>query len=170
MKVKAILMAALMALPVRGAAFMDLDSQPKSMFFAGRCMAPVLLREEISTKDLKQVPDAAAFPHLFGERGTVWHGDDPSLLLVKLDAGAFCGINVFDEELEDVEAFMSYWLDREDSPFEFTERKETDETVTLIYDGFCDDCGFNVHARALYLKADKFTVYRVYATTPEKAG
>ncbi|WP_134643056.1 hypothetical protein [Pseudaestuariivita atlantica] len=167
MRVSAFLLSALMAVPA-AAQVADLETTPKSLFFAGRCMAPVMLREDISTKDLRQLPVQAAVPHLFGEDGEVWQGLDPSVLLVKLQ-GANCGINVFDEELPEVEAFMDYWLDREDSPFELTERKETDQAVTLLYDGFCESCGFNVHARALHLKADRFTVYRVFATLPEKA-
>ena len=166
MKVKAFLLTALLASPA-AAQVADLETTPKSLLFAGRCMAPVMLREDISTKDLQELPAQAAVPHLFGEDGEVWQGLDPSVLLVKLQ-GAHCGINVFDEDLSEVEAFMSYWLDREDSPFAFTERKETDQAVTLIYDGFCESCGFNVHARALHLVADRFTLYRVFATTPEK--
>ncbi len=165
----AVLWAAGTAALAQTAPLTDLDTTPKSLFFAGRCMAPVMLREDVSTKDLRQLPDVAAAPHLFGEAGEVWQGSDPGLLLVKLNAGAACGINVFDEDLGEVEDFMKYWLIRDDSPFEFTERKETEAAVTLIYDGFCEQCGFNVHARALHLKADQFTVYRVFATTPEKA-
>ena len=145
-----------------------LDDTPKSLFFAGRCMAPVMLREEVSTKDLRELPVSYAVPHLFGEDGTVWQGSDADLLLVKLYAGAACGINVFDEPLREVEAFMDYWLIREDSPFALSERKEDAQSVTLIYDGFCETCGFNVHARALWLKDSQFSIYRVFATTPER--
>lgn len=168
LKLGAALMMALPG-PAMAQGLTELDRTPKSLFFAGRCMAPVMLREEVSTKDLRQLPPVAAVPHLFGEAGEVWQGGDPNLLLVKLEAGAACGINVFDEELAEVERFMDYWLIRDDSPFAFTERKETEQATTLIYDGFCEECGFNVHARALHLKADRFTVYRVFATLPEKA-
>ncbi|MGR3468026.1 MAG: hypothetical protein ACU0CI_09110 [Shimia sp.] len=162
--IRALILSLLVATPAT--AMTDLDATPKSLFFAGRCMAPILLREDVSTKDLRQFPAPAALPHLFGEAGTAWYGEEDDLILVDLEAGAACGVNVFDEVEADVRPFMDYWLIRDDSPFAFTERREDDQTLTLLYDGFCAACGFNVHARAVHLKADRFTIYRVFATTP----
>ena len=161
------LLALMMALPAQ--AFTDLDAMPKSLYFAGRCLAPVLLREEINTKDLREMPATFAVNHLYGQDGKVWHGDDDRVVLIELE-GASCGINVFDEDLEEVERFMAYWLTREDSPFTdvSTETLESGD-VRISYDGFCEACGYFVHARALWLRDSRFTIYRVFATLPEKS-
>lgn len=170
MKAKFLTILAAVLLPLQAMAFIDLDSTPKSMFFAGRCMAPVLLREPVNTKDLREMPVTYAVPHLYGKDGRVWYGDDDSLVLVELDEGASCGINVFDEDLEDVEAFMTYWMEREDSPFtESTIETLEGGDVRISYDGFCETCGYHVHARAIWVKEARFTIYRVFATLPEKA-
>ena len=159
-----------LALPFPALALTDLDSTPKSMFFAGRCLAPVMLREEVNPKDLREMPTTYAVQHLYGKSGKVWHGDDDSVVLVDLEEGASCGVNVFDEDLEDVEEFLTYWLERDDSPFSDIQTETLDNgDVRISYDGFCEDCGFNVHARALWVKNARFTIYRVYATLPEKA-
>ncbi|MEM6310465.1 MAG: hypothetical protein AAF754_10480, partial [Pseudomonadota bacterium] len=89
--------------PVQADEILTLDKTPKSLFFAGRCLAPVLLREEINTKDLREMPTQFAVPHLYGKSGKVWHGEDDTIVLVQLDEGASCGINVFDEDLPEVE-------------------------------------------------------------------
>ncbi|MGR3492140.1 MAG: hypothetical protein ACU0DW_08785 [Shimia sp.] len=146
----------------------DLDATEKSLFFAGRCMAPILLREAVSTKDLRQLPPPRAVAHLYGQQGTAWEGSDDRLILVDLEVGAACGVNVFDEDESEVAFFLDYWLTREDSPFTFTDRTETEDRVTFAYDGFCEECGFNVHARAVWLREAEFTIYRIYATTPER--
>lgn len=160
---------ALIWTPIASLAFTDLDSTPKSAFFAGRCLAPVLLREDVNTKDLRELPTTVAVQHLYGASGRVWYDGDDSLVFVELDAGAACGINVFDEDLDEVEAFMAYWLERDDSPF--TDRAtETlgNGDVRISYDGFCEACGYHVHARAIWVREAQFTIYRVYATLPEK--
>ncbi|NRB04351.1 MAG: hypothetical protein HRU30_13935, partial [Rhodobacteraceae bacterium] len=116
-KALAMLAALVMALPVPGQAFTDLDSTPKSLFFAGRCLAPILLREEVNTKDLREMPQTFAVNHLYGKSGKVWFGETDDVILIELDEGASCGINVFDEDLAEVEEFLTYWLERDDSPF-----------------------------------------------------
>lgn len=151
-------------------AYLELDKTTKSLYFAGRCMAPVLLREPVNTKDLREMPVQAAVPHLYGQDGKVWFGPDQNVVLVELSAGAACGINVFDEGLEEVEVFMEYWMTREDSPFSEMRTDVLDNgDVHLQYDGFCEGCGYHVHARAYWSKAANFTIYRVFATLPEKA-
>lgn len=164
-----VLLAVVMAFPAQAQGLTDLETTPKSLFFAGRCLAPILLREEVSTKDLREMPASFAVNHLYGQDGRVWYGEDDSVVLIELSEGASCGINVFDEDLPEVERFMEYWLTREDSPF----RDSTSETlasgdVRISYDGFCKPCGYNVHARALWLRESRFTLYRVFATLPEK--
>ena len=139
------------------------------MFFAGRCLAPVLLREEINTKDLREVPATYAVPHLYGKSGTVWHGENQNILFIAFDEGASCGVNVFDEDLDEVEAFMAYWLERDDSPFtETTSDVLSYCDVRITYDGFCESCGYHVHARAIWVREARFTIYRVFATLPER--
>jgi hypothetical protein len=163
-----LLLAGLLALPAQ--AFIDLDTTPKSLMFAGRCLAPVLLREPVNTKDLREMPVASAVNHLFGKSGRVWHDADDSVVLVELDEGASCGINVFDEDREDVEGFMAYWLERDDSPFTESAVETLDAgNVRITYKGFCADCGFHVHASAVWIKEARFTIYRVVATLPEKS-
>ena len=170
--IRALFLSILMALPVPAfaqAALTTLETTPKSLFFAGRCLAPVMLREPVSTKDLREIPTQFATPHLYGRDGTVWHGADDSVVLVVLDEGASCGINVFDEDLEEVRRFMDYWLTREDSPFsEITEETTASGDIRITYEGFCEECGFFMHAQALHLKEAQFTIYRVFATLPEK--
>ncbi len=170
--IKQALIAVLLAvvpLPLWSFAITDLEATPKSMFFAGRCLAPVLLREEVNTKDLREMPVTHAVHHLYGKSGTVWYGDDDRVVLVALDEGASCGINVFDEDLPEVEAFMAYWLEREDSPFtDVSTETLASGDVQISYDGFCESCGYHVHARALWVREAQFTIYRVYATLPER--
>lgn len=162
-------LALVSAMPRPALAITDLETTTKSLFFAGRCLAPILLREPTNTKDLREMPVAFAMHHLYGQDGSVWHGEDENVVLVDLAEGASCGINVFDEDLGTVEDFMSYWMDREDTPFTET-ATETLESgdVRITYDGFCDACGYHVHVRALWLKEPRFTIYRVFATLPEK--
>jgi len=163
-------MALLMtAAPLWANSVTDLDATPKSLFFAGRCLAPVMLREPVNTKDLREVPTTFAVPHLYGQSGTVWHGLDESVYLINLDEGASCGVNVFDEDMQDVQEFMTYWLERDDTPFSesATETMDTGD-VRISYEGFCESCGFFIHAQALWLKESRFTIYRVFATLPEK--
>jgi len=168
MRLFGVLAALLMPLP--SFALLDLDNTTKSLYFAGRCMAPVLLREQVNTKDLREMPVTAAVPHLYGQEGRVWFGGDESVVLIELAEGASCGINVFDEDLDTVKTFMSYWMDRDDSPFtEINTEVRENGDVHLIYDGFCEDCGYHVHARAYWIKEAQFTLYRVFATLPEKA-
>lgn len=170
MKTKILSLILALAMPFQAFGFTDLDTTTKSLYFAGRCLAPVLLREDVNTKDLREVPPVFAVQHLYGQSGRAWHGADDSVILIELDEGASCGINVFDEDLPEVEEFMTYWLTRDDSPF--TEvNKETLSTgdVKISYDGFCEVCGYFVHAQALWLKDSRFTVYRVFATLPEKS-
>ncbi len=163
------LIAACLA-PLPSFAYLDLDKTTKSLFFAGRCMAPVLLREPVNTKDLREMPVQAAVPHLYGQDGKVWFGPDEAVVLVELSAGTSCGVNVFDEGLDEVEVFMGYWMGRDDSPFTDMTRDVLDNgDVHLKYDGFCEGCGYHVHARAYWVKAAQFTIYRVFATLPEKA-
>ena len=170
MKVKLLSLLLMLALPAQAEELLDLDSTPKSLFFAGRCLAPVLLREPINTKDLREMPSIHAVGHLAGKSGRVWHGENDDVVLIELDEGASCGINVFDEDLPEVEDFMAHWLTRDDSPFTdiATETLEGGN-VRISYDGFCDSCGYHVHARALWLKDSRFTLYRVFATLPEKS-
>lgn len=170
MKAKLFALIVAMFLPLQVTALTDLDSTTKSLFFAGRCMAPVLLREPINTKDLREMPASFAVNHLYGQSGRVWHGITDDVVLIELDEGASCGVNAFDEDFDDVDTFMTYWMEREDSPF--TERKQ--ETlgagdIRISYDGFCEACGYHVHARVLWIKEARFTIYRVFATLPEKA-
>ncbi|MEO1732482.1 MAG: hypothetical protein AAFR45_02460 [Pseudomonadota bacterium] len=163
-------LAALGPLAAQAFPISDLEKTPKSQFFAGRCLAPILLREEVSTKDLREMPVMSAVPHLYGQSGTVWYGPDENVVLVDLDAGASCGINVFDEDLAEVEAFMAYWLERADSPFtEMSTEMLAGGDVRISYDGFCEACGYHVHARAIWVREAQFTIYRVFATLPEKA-
>lgn len=170
MRVKLLAVLMMLAMPAQADDILALDQTPKSLFFAGRCLAPVLLREEINTKDLREMPATYAVPHLYGKSGKVWHGEDDSMVLIELDEGASCGINVFDEDLPEVEEFMTYWLTREDSPFTDTNTATLENgNVRISYDGFCESCGYHVHARALWLKDSRFTIYRVFATLPEKA-
>ncbi|MEO0634399.1 MAG: hypothetical protein AAFY52_09790 [Pseudomonadota bacterium] len=169
--IRAWLAALLLIWPLAGAAqdMTGLDTTPKSLFFAGRCLAPVLLREPVNTKDLREMPTTFAAAHLYGKDGKVWHGTSDDIVLVELAEGASCGINVFDEDLETVETFMTYWLERDDSPFdESTVETLESGDVRISYDGFCETCGFRVHARALWVREAQFTIYRVYATLPEK--
>ena len=160
---------ALLLLPQAGRAITDLETTPKSLLFAGRCLAPVLLREPVNTKDLREMPAGFAINHLYGQDGRVWYGSDDSVVFIELHEGASCGINVFDEDLAEVERFMAYWLTRDDSPFtdSATETLATGD-VRISYDGYCDACGYHVHARALWLRDSRFTIYRVFATLPEK--
>jgi hypothetical protein len=160
----------LILLPWPAWAMLDLETTPKSLFFAGRCLAPVLLREPVNTRHLQEMPASVAVDHLYGKTGRVWYGDDDSVVLVDLEEGASCGVNVFDEDLPEVERFLDYWLTRDESPFSDrkTEVLESGD-VRISYDGFCEACGFNVHARALWLKESRFTIYRVFATLPEKS-
>ena len=168
MKLRLLLILALL-LPLPSVASTDLEESPKSLFFAGRCLAPVLLREPVNTKFLTEMPVTFAVNHLYGQSGKVWFGDDDSVVLLEFDEGTSCGVNAFDEDLDEVEAFMAYWLTRDDSPFtDVNVRTLESGDVRVEYDGFCEACGYHVHARALWLRKDRFTLYRVFATLPEK--
>jgi hypothetical protein len=166
----ALVAVALVALvPTTGAARLDVESSTKSLYFAGRCLAPVLLREDVNTKDLREMPQTVAVQHLYGQSGKAWYGIDESVILIELDEGASCGINVFDEDLPDVEQFMEYWLTRDDSPFtDITQETTARGDVRILYSGFCESCGYHVHAHALWLREARFTIYRVFATLPER--
>lgn len=172
MKVKTTLAALAIALTPVIAPAQSLDEReasPKSQFFAGRCLAPVLLREPVNTKFLTEMPAEFAANHLYGQEGKVWFDIDDSIVLVELDEGASCGVNAFDEDLTEVEDFMAYWLTRDDSPFtDVNVRTLETGDVRVEYDGFCEACGYHVHARALWFKDARFTIYRVFATLPEK--
>lgn len=160
----------LMGFAAQAGTLSNLDSTQKSLFFGARCLAPVMLREPINTKDLREMPVTHAVNHLYGKSGKVWFGVDDSMVLVELDEGASCGVNVFDESYEEVETFMAYWLERDDSPFtEIAAETLASGDKRISYDGFCEKCGFNVHARALWIAASQFTIYRVFATLPEKS-
>jgi hypothetical protein len=144
----------LMLVPVAAPAGVD-ETSEKSLMFAGRCMA--------------QMPEVPAQAHLFGEPGRVFYGADDSVVLV-VHKDTHCGVNAFDESAEEVEAFLSHWLERDDSPFAQTEAAVLDNgDMRISYSGHCTECAFDVHAQAYWFRVEKFTIYRLYATKPEGA-
>ncbi len=150
-----------------GAALAVDEAAEKSVFFAGRCMAQMLNATPVDIDGLQEMPGPSAAGHLFGSPGQVFYGTDDRVVLI-LHNDRFCGVNAYDETAEDLGAFLAYWLERDGSPFALTEAETLangDRRVT--YDGHCTECGFDVHARGYWFRAEEFSIYRVYATKPE---
>ena len=165
--IRAALIAALLAGPVL--AETPIEDTEKSLMFAGRCLSQMLTGAEIDVENLALMPEVPAKGHLFGESGEVYYGEDDSVVMV-LHKPTHCGVNVFDESAEDMAGFLSYWLERDQSPFQITETVTLDNgDVRIAYDGHCTECGFDVHARGYWFRTEGFAIYRVFATKPEGA-
>ena len=146
----------------------DIDSE-KSLMFAGRCLAQVMNGAPVDIDRLKEMPEAPAQAHLFGEPGSVWYGTDDSVVMV-VHKNTHCGVNVFEETAEDASAFLKHWLEQDGSPFALQEQVTlNDGNVRITYSGHCTECGFDVHAQAFWFQNEQFTIYRLYATKPEGA-
>ena len=163
---KLLILLSVLMMPAMAAATVD-ETSDKSLFFAGRCMAPVLLGKDVFIDGLGEMPHTQGAAHLYGAPGQVYYGESETVLLIR-HKNTSCGVNVFDETFEDVTSFLTHWLERPESPFTLTENVELDDgNRRVAYDGHCTECGFDVHARALWFKDANFTIYRLFATKPE---